>query len=79
MNVDNVSILAKAELKENPTPIKPDPLLNIAIAIVVGLMAGIGLAFLLEYLDNTLKNGYDVETYLEMPVLGSIQKIPQNS
>ena len=78
MNVDNVSILAKAELKENPAPIKPDPLLNIAIAIVVGLMAGIGLAFLLEYLDNTLKNGYDVETYLEMPVLGSIQKIPQN-
>ena len=78
MNVDNVSILAKAELKENPTPIKPNPLLNIAIAIVVGLMAGIGLAFLLEYLDNTLKNGYDVETYLDMPVLGSIQKIPQN-
>ena len=78
MNVDNVSILAKAELKENPTPIKPDPLLNIAIAIVVGLMAGIGLAFLLEYLDNTLKDGHDVETYLDMPVLGSIQKIPQN-
>ncbi len=57
MNVDNVSILAKAELKENPTPIKPDPLMNIAIAIVVGSMAGIGLVFLLEYLDNTLKSG----------------------
>ena len=57
MNVDNVSILAKAEVKENPTPVKPSPLLNIAIAVVVGLMAGIGLAFLLEYMDNTLKDG----------------------
>ena len=75
MNVDNVSILAKAELKKNPIPIKPNPLLNIAIAIVVGLMLGIGLTLLLEYLDNTLKNGYDVETYLELPVLGSIQQI----
>ena len=77
MNVDNVSILAKAELEENPIPVKPNPLLNMTIAIVVGLMAGIGLSLLLEYLDNTLKNGNDVEAYLGLPVLGTIQKIPQ--
>ncbi|WP_339200413.1 Wzz/FepE/Etk N-terminal domain-containing protein [Peribacillus sp. FSL P2-0133] len=77
MNVDNVSVLAKAEIKENPTPVKPNPLLNIAIAIVVGLMAGIGLAFLLEYMDNTIKDEDDIDKLLELPILGSIQKITQ--
>ncbi|WP_144549969.1 YveK family protein [Peribacillus simplex] len=78
MNVDNVSILAKAEVKENPTPVKPYPLLNIAIAVVVGLMAGIGLAFLLEYMDNTIRDEKDIETLLDLPLLGSIQKISQH-
>ncbi|MEY8191266.1 YveK family protein [Peribacillus simplex] len=77
MNVDNVSVLAKAEIKENPTPVKPNPVLNIAIAVVVGLMAGIGLAFLLEYMDNTIKDEDDIERLLELPILGSIQKITQ--
>jgi capsular polysaccharide biosynthesis protein len=75
MNVDNVSILAKAELGENPSPIKPQPLLNIAIALVVGLMAGVGLVFLLEFLDNTVKTEQDIEKGLELPVLGVIPTI----
>jgi capsular polysaccharide biosynthesis protein len=75
MNVDNVSILAKAEVGEKQSPIKPKPLLNIAIAMVVGLMAGVGIAFLLEYLDNTVKTEQDVEKLLGVPVLGSITRI----
>ncbi|MED3892300.1 Wzz/FepE/Etk N-terminal domain-containing protein [Peribacillus frigoritolerans] len=77
MNVDNVSVLAKAEIKDDPTPVKPNPVLNIAIAVVVGLMAGIGLAFLLEFMDNTIKDEDDIERLLELPILGSIQKITQ--
>ena len=72
MNVDNVTILAVAEVGENASPVKPQPLLNIAIAFVVGLMAGVGVAFLLEYLDNTIKTEQDVERLLELPVLGAI-------
>ncbi|SMQ85082.1 Capsular polysaccharide biosynthesis protein [Bacillus sp. OV166] len=75
MNVDNVSILAKADITENPDPIKPRPLLNVAIAIVVGLMAGVGLSFLLEYFNNTIKNEQDVEKILELPILGVIATI----
>ncbi|MEH6949681.1 Wzz/FepE/Etk N-terminal domain-containing protein [Bacillus sp. JJ634] len=75
MKVDNVTILAEATVVDNPAPIKPQPLLNIAIALVVGLMAGVGLAFLLEYLDNTIKNEQDIEKLLELPVLGVITKI----
>ncbi|KPB05748.1 YveK family protein [Bacillus sp. CHD6a] len=75
MNVDNVSILSGAQVGENPSPIKPQPVLNMAIAFVVGLMAGVGLAFLLEFLDNTVRNEQDVEKLLGLPVLGSITVI----
>lgn len=75
MNVDNVNILTRAEMSENATPVKPKPLLNIAIALVVGLMLGVGIVFLIEYLDNTIKTTEDVEKILGLPVLGSIASI----
>jgi len=83
MNVDNVSILAKAVVLDNQSPIKPQPLMNIAIALVVGLMMGVGIAFLLEYLDNTIKTEQDIEQTLGLPVLGAIptiqETVPQTS
>ncbi|MED4006499.1 Wzz/FepE/Etk N-terminal domain-containing protein [Priestia aryabhattai] len=72
MSIDNVSILAKAELDESLSPIKPQPLMNIAIAIVVGLMLGVGLSFLLEYLDNSIKDEQDIDQIMELPVIGVI-------
>ncbi|MBQ4867327.1 capsular biosynthesis protein [Priestia megaterium] len=75
MNVDNVKVLSKATIGENPSPVKPQPLLNVVIAIVVGLMVGVGLSFLLEYLDNTLKTEQDIENILEMPLMGVITTI----
>ncbi|SFB04606.1 MULTISPECIES: YveK family protein [unclassified Bacillus (in: firmicutes)] len=77
MKIDNVSILAKATIGEDPSPIKPKPLLNVAIAIVVGLMTAVGLSFLLEYFDNTIKNEQDVEKILELPILGVIPTIDE--
>lgn len=38
-------------------------------------MAGVGIAFLLEYLDNTIKDEQDVEQILQLPVLGVIGQI----
>ncbi|MCM3744107.1 Wzz/FepE/Etk N-terminal domain-containing protein [Sporosarcina luteola] len=75
MNVDNVNILSPAVLSENPTPVKPQKLLNIAIAAVVGLMIGVGVAFLLEYLDTTVKTEQDVEELLGLPILGIVSII----
>lgn len=79
MNVDNVNILTPAEVTDSISPVKPKPILNIAIAIVVGLMAGAGIAFLLEYLDNTIKTEQDIEQYLELPVLGVISTFDRKS
>lgn len=78
MNVDNVNILSPAVLSDKPTPIKPDPYLNMAIAAVIGLMIGVGIAFLLEYLDTTVKTEQDVEEFLDLPILGLVSPITNN-
>ncbi|MFJ8524744.1 YveK family protein [Bacillus cereus] len=79
MSVDNVTVLSKAEVGENQSPIKPRPMLNVAIAFVVGLMASVGLAFLLEYLDNTVKKEEDVENLLGLPVLGIVARMDEET
>lgn len=77
MKVDNVNILSPAVHVENPSPIKPNPVLNMAIAAVIGLMLGVGIAFLLEYLDTSIKNEQDIEEILQLPILGLISPIPE--
>jgi len=75
MTVDNVSILNEAKLPDDPEPVYPNPILNIAISFVVALMVGIGLVFLLEYLDDTIKTEQDVAAILQLPTLGTIPRL----
>ncbi len=70
MNVENVQIIDDAQVPKNK--VSPRPVLNMAIAGVLGLMVGIFLVFLLEFLDNTLKSPDDIEKQLELPVIGTI-------
>jgi capsular polysaccharide biosynthesis protein len=79
MNVNNVSILSPAVLKENPSPVEPNPILNMAIAAVVGLMLGVGIAFLREYLDTSMKTEQDIEDILGVPLLGVISPIKEDA
>ncbi|QFF99874.1 capsular biosynthesis protein [Psychrobacillus glaciei] len=75
MNVDNVNILSQAVFTKNISPIKPKPILNLAIAAVIGLMLGIGITFLLEFLDTAVKTEEDIEELLGLPLLGLISPI----
>ncbi|EST12661.1 YveK family protein [Sporolactobacillus laevolacticus] len=75
MNVDNVSILSPANVASSLEPVKPKATINLAIAFVVSLMVSVGLAFLLEYMDNTIKTEEDIEKILDLPVLGFISEI----
>lgn len=76
MMVENVQVIDRAQVPD--MPIKPRPKLNMAIAGVLGLMVGIFLVFLLEYLDNTIKTPDDVEKYLGLPVIGTIPLVEDN-
>ena len=66
----NVKVVEIVEYPENP--ISPNKKMNIAIAGVLGLMLGVGIALLIEFLDNTYKNKDQIERELGLPVLGMI-------
>lgn len=70
MNIDNINIIDPALVPESP--ISPRPMLNLALAGVLGLMLGVFSTFFLEFLDNTVKTTEHIERELDLPVLGSI-------
>lgn len=72
----NIKIIEEVELPEKP--VSPNKKMNIAIAFLLGLMVSVGLAFLLEFLDNTFKNKEQLERELDLPVLGSIPNMKDN-
>lgn len=70
MNLENITVVDYAQASSNP--VQPRPMMNIAISIVLGLLLAVGLAFAIEFLDDSIKSSEDVEKYLGATVLGSI-------
>jgi succinoglycan biosynthesis transport protein ExoP len=54
------------------SPVGPARLRNVMIALALSLVAGIGLAFLLDFLDDTVKSLDDVDRYIHLPALAMI-------
>ncbi|NLZ48463.1 MAG: hypothetical protein GX895_06685 [Clostridiales bacterium] len=73
LNEDGVHILDDALVPTSPS--SPKPVLNMLIAFFIGLMVSVGIAFLLEYLDNTVKTQEDVEKLIGVPVIGIIPMV----
>ena len=70
VGTNNISIVDEA--KAPSFPYKPRLRLNAMLALVLGLLGGIGLAFLFEHLDDTFRRPEDLEKLLGLPVLGMI-------
>jgi succinoglycan biosynthesis transport protein ExoP len=73
MKTNNVRVLERAVVPM--VPVRPKPVQNLIIGLLLGLGTGIGLAFTIEALDNTLKTQADVEQVLGVPVLGFVPVI----
>lgn len=58
-----------------PYPIKPKKTKFVGIALMLGLLGGIALVFLKDYMDNTMHTVSDVERRLGLEVLGAMQKL----
>ena len=53
-------------------PVGPPRIRNVMIAFMLSLVAGVGLAFLLDFLDDTVKSLDDVDRYVHLPALAMI-------
>ncbi len=69
---ENVQILDEAILPD--IPIKPKKKLNLMLGALIGLGLGIGLTFLLEYFDDSIKNPEELER-IGFPILATIPEI----
>jgi succinoglycan biosynthesis transport protein ExoP len=68
----NIRVVDPAMIPSFPS--RPAKTRNISLAFLVGLVGGIGLALLREYLDNTVKTPDDIETLARLP---SLAVVPQ--
>ena len=69
IDTGNIRIIDKAEYAYQ---VSPNTRRDLRLAAVIGLMIGLGLAFFIEYLDNTIKSPDEVEHYFKIPLLGVV-------
>ena len=73
MNANNIRFVDRAE--PDSEPVRPILIQNVILSIILGLFGGAVLAFLLEFLDNSIKSTEDLENMLGMPLLGVVPTI----
>ncbi len=64
------SVVDPARLPDSP--VSPQPLLNYGLALVIGLLLGLGLALLRELMDTSVKRTEDVPALRDVPVLAGL-------
>lgn len=70
LRTSNIRIVDRADLPLRPD--SPRKFRNLLLALFLGLFGGLGLALVMEYLDNTVKSAEDIERYSGLPTLGVV-------
>ncbi|KRE97057.1 hypothetical protein ASG89_29795 [Paenibacillus sp. Soil766] len=74
MKVDNITILNRAKVQDNPTPVNQKSNQYIILSFVASMAATIGIILLLDALDDTLKTDEDIRQVFETSTLAYIPK-----
>jgi uncharacterized protein involved in exopolysaccharide biosynthesis len=70
-------LISLAFVSELPT--KPRRITIVGVALLSGLLAGVTLAFFLEYLDRTVRGLKDIEDFVGLKVIATIPRVPRRS
>ena len=72
LRTSNIRVVDRARVPVRPS--SPHKKRNLILALLLGLGGGVGLAFLFDLLDNSVKTSEDVERYAGLPTLGVVPK-----
>jgi len=75
LRTSNVRVVDRASVPVRPS--SPRKARNLALALLLGLGGGVGLAFLFDFLDNSIKTSEDVERYAGLPTLGVVPRFSE--
>ncbi|WP_171655589.1 YveK family protein [Paenibacillus foliorum] len=75
LKVNNIAILNEAKMLNNPRPVNKQSNQYILMSFVASLVIGIGVALLLDSIDDTLKSKEDIRLVFELPTLAVITKV----
>ena len=73
----DVNIWTLQQAQQPTVPSSPKKMRTMLMAAFIGLTFGLGLTFLLEYLDNTVKNYKDLQQRYSLTVLGAIEELQE--
>lgn len=73
LRTNNIRVVDAAEPPRDPS--SPNRRNNLALGLLGGLMLGVGLAFLFEYVDGRIKSPDEIRAHLGLPCLGMIPAI----
>ena len=73
----NIWVVDSAEIPDRI--FRPNKRMNVLLSLLVGLGLGIGMAFFLEHLDNSIKSTADIEKFVQLPTLGTIPMVVSES
>lgn len=69
----NTSNIRQVEIAQVPIgPVSPNKKRNILLSLIAGIFLGCGLAFFLEYMDQTVRTEEDIQQHFNLPVLSVI-------